>query len=92
MVEQTNISIKQTRSSIEAFQESKETWQWQQSAYVDYYSSQSINSGDRMSLIFVDCEADMRAPCPNMPDGGMTEFAAVEFESRKWFHAKPSVI
>ena len=45
-----------------------------------------------MSLIFVDCEADMRAPCPNMPDGGMTEFAAVEFESRKWFHAKPSVI
>ena len=42
-----------------------------------------------MSLIFVDCEADFGAPCPNMPDGGMTEFAAVEFESKKWFHGKP---
>ena len=45
-----------------------------------------------MSLIFVDCEADMRAPCPNMPDGGMTEFAAVELKSHKWFHGKPNAI
>jgi hypothetical protein len=42
-----------------------------------------------MSLIFCDVEADFEAPCPNMPDGGMTEFAAVEFESHKWFHGKP---
>jgi hypothetical protein len=45
-----------------------------------------------MSLIFVDCEADFGAPCPNMPDCGMTEFAAVEFESRKWFHGKVRAI
>jgi len=41
-----------------------------------------------MSLIFVDCEADFNAPCPNMPDGGMTEFAGVEFKSHKWFHGR----
>ena len=38
-----------------------------------------------MSLIFVDVEAQFNSPCPGVGDG-MTEFGAVEFETRKWFH------
>lgn len=36
-----------------------------------------------MSLIFVDCEAD--GPCPGK--GFLTEFGAVEYESRETYHA-----
>ena len=42
-----------------------------------------------MSLIFCDVEADFEAPCPGLDIGGMTEFGAVEFETRRWFHGKP---
>ena len=45
-----------------------------------------------MSLIFVDVEATFGVACPNMQEGGMTEFAAIEFKSHKWFHGKPSAI
>ena len=38
-----------------------------------------------MALVFVDVEAHFNSPCPNIGDG-MTEFGAIEFESRKWFH------
>ena len=37
-----------------------------------------------MTLIFVDCEAPMGVGAPSV--GDMTEFGAVEFESRAWFH------
>ena len=43
-----------------------------------------------MSLIFVDVEAHFNSPCPNIGDG-MTEFGAVEFETRQTFHGKPAV-
>lgn len=38
-----------------------------------------------MSLIFCDVEAHFDSPCPGI-GGGMTEFGAVEFETRKTFH------
>jgi len=41
-----------------------------------------------MSLIFVDVEAHFNSPCPNIGDG-MTEFGAVEFETRRTFHGTP---
>lgn len=41
-----------------------------------------------MPLIFVDCEADFASPCPNLYSG-MTEFGAVEYESRRTFHGTP---
>lgn len=37
-----------------------------------------------MSLFFIDCEAD--GPCPGL--GELTEFGAVEFETRQFFHGK----
>lgn len=37
---------------------------------------------EKLTLIFVDCEAD--GPCPGI--GRCTEFGAVEFKSRKSFH------
>lgn len=37
-----------------------------------------------MGLIFVDCEAD--GPCPEL--GVLTEFGAVDYDSRKTFHGK----
>lgn len=42
-----------------------------------------------MSLIFVDVEATFNVGCPGLPQGGMTEFGAVEFETRRWFHGRP---
>jgi hypothetical protein len=42
-----------------------------------------------MSLIFVDCEADFEAPCPGLDTGGMTEFGAIEFETRQTFYGLP---
>lgn len=41
------------------------------------------------TLIFVDCEAGFDSPCPGVGETGMTEFGAVEFQSRKTFHGKP---
>ena len=42
-----------------------------------------------MSLIFVDVEAGFDSPCPGVGATGMTEFGAVEFDSRMTFHGKP---
>lgn len=44
-----------------------------------------------MSLIFVDVEATFGVGCPGLPQGGMTEFAAVEFKSRLTFHGVPNM-
>lgn len=41
-----------------------------------------------MSYIFVDCEADFKSPCPGLGNG-MTEFGAVELDTKKTFHGKP---
>jgi hypothetical protein len=38
-----------------------------------------------MTLIFVDCEADMKSPCPGL-GLGMTEFGAVEYVTEKFYH------
>ena len=40
-----------------------------------------------MSLIFVDVEAHFDSPCPGI-GGGMTEFGAVEFNTKHWFHGQ----
>lgn len=42
-----------------------------------------------MALIFVDVEAGFDSPCPNVGETGMTEFGAVEFETKKSFHGVP---
>jgi len=39
-----------------------------------------------MALIFVDCEAPLGVGSPSV--GDMTEFGAVEYESRNYFHGK----
>src|SRR3990167_8835257 len=44
-----------------------------------------------MSLIFVDVEADFGVGCPGLPTGGMTEFGAVEFDSRITYHGVPLI-
>jgi hypothetical protein len=45
-----------------------------------------------MSLIFVDVEAGFDSPCPNIGETGMTEFGAVEFKTKQWFHGKPNMV
>jgi hypothetical protein len=41
------------------------------------------------SLIFVDVEAGFDSPCPGVGETGMTEFGAVEFQTRQTFHGLP---
>ena len=44
-----------------------------------------------MSLIFVDVEAGFDSPCPGVGATGMTEFGAVDYNTRESFHGLPQL-